>query len=267
VGALDRGRLMQAATTAVVGVGGVLESVSCQSPVTVRQVRAEHPGTCALCVVGSAAGPLTGDHLSLDLTLRPGARATLAATGASLAQGDNGGSGRLETRVQLGAAAVLHARPAAVIVAAGGSVDVRLDIELADDANIEWRELLVLGRSGETPGKATLHWNVTRSGRPVLRQTVDLTDPTLTAWPGMLAGGRVIASAFLSGPDVVAQTRIASETAVAARLDANTCLVTVLGTDVSEVSAHLDALCMDLTLSGGRLVGATCHTTVQTTAS
>ena len=91
----------------------------------------------------------------------------------------------------------------------------------------------------------------------MLRQTVDLTDPTLTAWPGMLAGGRVIASAFLSGPDVVAQTRIASETAVAARLDANTCLVTVLGTDVSEVSAQLDALCMDLTLNGGRLVGAT----------
>src|SRR3954469_20491631 len=105
---------MKAVTTAVVGVGGVLESVSCQSPVTVRKVHADNPDTCALCVVGTAAGPLAGDELALNLTLRPRARATLTAAGASLAQGDGRGRGRLSTRVCLGDGAHLEGRPGSV---------------------------------------------------------------------------------------------------------------------------------------------------------
>ena len=45
----------------------------------------------AVRLVGTAAGPLAGDDLSLSLLLAPGARASLGATGASLAQGRDGG--------------------------------------------------------------------------------------------------------------------------------------------------------------------------------
>ena len=70
----------------------------CEPPLTLRQIRSDDGGTCALCVVGTAAGPLAGDDLALDLTLRPGAVATLQAAGAGLAQG-TGGSRALRTTV------------------------------------------------------------------------------------------------------------------------------------------------------------------------
>ena len=78
---------MIARTTAVIEPGGVLAELSCAPPLTLRQGRGDDPGRCELRLVGSAAGPLAGDDLSLSLRLRAGARAALRATGASLAQG------------------------------------------------------------------------------------------------------------------------------------------------------------------------------------
>jgi urease accessory protein len=234
---------VRALTTAVVDPGGVLARVDCQPPVTLRQVRGDDPDVCALCLVGTAAGPLAGDELVLELELRDGARASLQAAGANVAQGRHDGAGRITTVARLGAGAALVARPGAVIVGSGSQVDVTVQLVLAADSHIEWRELVVLGRSAETPGSATLRWDVTRGGRPVLRQLVDLTDPAAAAWPGLLAGGRVIASALTSGPDVSADTRVLSPTAVAARLDAHTQLITVLGIDAAAVARQLDELC------------------------
>jgi urease accessory protein len=230
---------MRAVTTAVVNTGGRLESVVCQPPLTLRQVHSDEPECCALCLVATSAGPLAGDDLEFNLTLRSGACATLQATGASLAQGDSSGESRLRTRVILDEDANLRGRPGPVVVAAGGRVDVAVALDLAAGAHIQWQELVVLGRTSQAKGAATLRWDVTRAGRPLLRQVVDLTDPVLTAWPGMLSGGRVIASALISGPDVLARTVVASDTAVAARLDENTVLVTVLGSDAAVVSRAL----------------------------
>ena len=76
---------MIARTTAVIEPGGVLGELACAPPLTLRQVHGE--GRCELRLVGTAAGPLAGDDLSICLQLRAGARATLRATGASVAQG------------------------------------------------------------------------------------------------------------------------------------------------------------------------------------
>ncbi len=69
---------MIARTTAVVEAGGVLGELACAPPLTLRQVHGADrcgQGRCELCLVGTAAGPLAGDDLSICLTLRPGARA------------------------------------------------------------------------------------------------------------------------------------------------------------------------------------------------
>jgi urease accessory protein len=227
---------MKATTTAVVQRGGRLGHLNCQPPLTLRQVRSDDDGTCALCLVGTAAGPLAGDDLTLELTLRAGARATLQAAGASLAQG-GGGTRTMRTTVTLEAGAALVARPAPLIVAHGGRVDVAIVIELADDAAVEWHELLVLGRSGESPGTVTLRWDVTRAGRPVLRQFIDLADPALAKWRGMTHGARVLATRLVSDPSTSATTIVHSPTAVTARLDQHTTLTTVLGDDASQVDA------------------------------
>ena len=151
-----------------------------------------------------------------------GARATLQAAGASLAQG-TGGAARCAPRVTLDAGARLAAGPAPLIVAHGSRVDVTVSIDLAADAAVDWHELLVLGRTGEPPGAATLRWDVTRAGRPVLRQFVDLADPLLAAWRGhdqrRAACWRPHWSATRRS---TARTVVHSPTAVTARLDDHT---------------------------------------------
>ncbi|WP_347056878.1 urease accessory protein UreD [Blastococcus sp. HT6-30] len=203
---------------------GVLAELSSRPPLTLRQVRAR-PGTVGLCLVGTAAGPLDGDELRLTVDVADDARAELVAAGASIAQG---GASRMATSVRLGAGARLDADPGPLIVSAGARVDVDLSIDVEPTSTLVWRELVVLGRTGEPPGRATLRWDVTRGGLPVLRQHVDLADPALAGWHGSTAGCRVLVSELRIGPDVDARTVVHSPTAVTQRLADGATLTTVL---------------------------------------
>jgi urease accessory protein len=226
-----------ARTTAVVEAGGVLGELACAPPLTLRQVHGAGQGRCELRLVGTAAGPLAGDDLSIGLQLRAGARATLRATGASLAQGRAGqGAGSLSIRADLAERANLVADPGALIVCRGSRVDVRLELALGAGAAVDWRELIVLGRAGEPPGHATLRWDVTRLGRPVLRQFVDLD-------LGLTAGRRVLACALISDPVSAPRTVVVSPVAVAQRVDDDTLLVSVLDDDAARATRQLDDLC------------------------
>ena len=216
----------------------MLGEVRCAPPLTVRQVFGEGRGAgwCELGLVGTAAGPLAGDDLSLSLSLRAGAKAALRATGASLAQG-GGGRAALSIRADLGEGAELFGDPGALIVCQGSRVDVRLGLALGPGAAVDWRELIVLGRTGEPPGHATVRWDVTRAGRPVLRQFVDL------GLAGLTAGRRVLACALISDPAGAARTVVASPAAVAQRVDDHTLLVTVLDDDAALATRRLEDLC------------------------
>ncbi len=237
-----------ARTSAVIEPGGVLGELCCAPPLTLRQVRSDAADRCELRLVGTAAGPLAGDDLSVSLRLRPGARAALAATGASLAQGRDraGGAAALAIRAELADGADLVADPGTLVVCQGSRVDVRVELTLGAGATVRWRELIVLGRTGEPAGQATLRWDVTRLGRPVLRQFVDLADPALTTWGGLTGRRRVLACALIcdSDPAWAARTVVASATAVAQRVDDHTVLVTVLDDDAAHAARQLDELCV-----------------------
>ncbi|SDI85226.1 urease accessory protein [Frankineae bacterium MT45] len=225
-------RTLQAAASVVVDAGARLTEVISAPPLTIRRIFSEQPDVCALCLVGSAAGPLPGDDLSLSLEIRDGARASLIAAGASIAQGRAASAPRpasLRTTVTVGDHASLDADPGALIVCAGSHVDVSLEIALQPTSTLIWRELLVLGRSGEAPGSATLRWSVTRGGEPLLRQFLDLADPSLVAWPGLLAGQRRVRTELRVGPDVVAETVVHSATDVTQRVADQATLRTTLG--------------------------------------
>jgi urease accessory protein len=236
-----------ARTTAVVEAGGVLGEVDCAPPLTLRQVYSEVRDRCELRLVGTAAGPLAGDDLSVWVRLRPGAKATLRATGASVAQGrGQAGAAALSIRADLADGTDLVADPGALVVCRGSRIDVRVELTLGAGAAVEWRELIVLGRTGEPPGRATLSWDVTRLGRPVLRQFVDLdpeTGPARSAWASLTAGCRVLACALIAGPAAGPDTVVAAPTAVAQRVDDHTLLVTVLDDDAARATRRLDELC------------------------
>jgi len=238
-----------ARTQVVVEAAGRLGRLHAEPPLTVRRVHAERADSCALCLVGTAAGPLAGDDLALELRLEPYARATLTAAGAAIAQGSprsggrhDGAASRLAMDVILGEHAVLEADPGPLVVCAGARVDVQVAISMTASASVRWRELIVLGRTGAPPGAATIRWDVERDGRAVLRQYVDLTDPRFMAWPGLLAGRRVVASAFVAGPEVAASLVIAGPTAMAQPLDRHALLITVLADDAASALRQLDEL-------------------------
>ncbi len=231
---------MKAHTRAVVHPGGRLGELRCTPPLTLRRVRADRPDECALCLVGSAAGPLAGDELIADLSIEAGARATLTATGASIAQGRGGPAASLAWHVEVGAGAHLRADPGPLIVCVGSRVDVDLELTIAADSHLEWRELVVLGRSTDPdPGAATIGWDVARAGRPLLRQSIDLSGPT---WARLTGGHRVLATALLTGPQVAARTVVRTRTAVAQEVDEHTVLITVLGDSAAAVTRDLVAL-------------------------
>jgi urease accessory protein len=227
-----------ARTTAVIEPGGVLGEVRCAPPLTLRQVRGEQ--RCELRLVGTAAGPLAGDDLALSLVLRPGARATLRAAGASVAQGvEGGGTATLAIRAELGEGADLVADPGALIACTGSRTEVRVEIALGAGARVDWRELIVLGRTGEPPGRVTLRWDVTRCGAPVLRQFTEL-DPGLR---GLTGGKRVLACALVSDPAAAVRTVAESPTAAAQRVGPGTLLVSVLEDDAARAVRRRDDLC------------------------
>lgn len=196
---------MISTAVAVIAAAGGLRELRSAPPLTLRQIIAESDGTCALCLVGSAAGPLPGDDLTLRIEVEPEARATLVASGATIAQG-SGAAARMRIEVEVGEQASLDADPGALIVCTGARVDVTVAIRLAPTASLHWREAVVLGRSGEPAGASVLEWDVRRDSRPLLRQRIDLTDADLVRWPGLLGDRRIVTSELRVGPKVDART-------------------------------------------------------------
>jgi len=238
---------MIARSRAVAAPGGRLIELACQPPLTVRQIAAAGPGVCALCLVGTAAGPLAGDDLTLRLEVLPGASASLQAAGAAIAQGRAGGAASsLRLQAVVGAGGCLRADPGALIVRAGGRIAAHVEIDLGAHAQLEWHELIFLDTRQAPPGAApaaTLRWDVTREGVPLLRQLIDLTSAESFRDAFMLAGRRVLASALLSGNAVRGQTIIARPTAVAQQLADSTVLITVLADDAATAQQQVADLC------------------------
>ncbi len=228
---------------AVVAAPARLEVLASKPPLTLRRVHDDDDEVCALCLVGTAAGPLAGDDLTLSLHLRAGARARLAATGAMIAQGRAAGRrSTVRTQVCLDSGAQLTADPGPLIVCAGARVDLGVRIDLAVDATVSWRETVVLGRAGAPAGSATITWDVTVAGAPLLRQALDLSDAYAQRSPSLLAGATVMASELLVGPQIDARTVIASPRAAAQQLSEHAVLLTVLADDAATAATQLDAL-------------------------
>ena len=86
---------MIATAHAIIDGPDVLRHVRSEPPLTLRHVIGADRATCALCLVGSAAGPLSGDELHLRLEVGDDASASLVASAATIVQGRDGAVTRL----------------------------------------------------------------------------------------------------------------------------------------------------------------------------
>lgn len=130
-------------------------------------VRATGRGVVHL--VGTAAGPLGGDVVELRITAGPGARLAVRSTAATVVL-----TGASTTTVTLDVAGTLDLALEPTVVTAGAVHETAVLARLDPGATLRLTEQVVLGRSGEGPGRWSGTVRVERAGEPVLHTTQEL---------------------------------------------------------------------------------------------
>ncbi|MGF1661121.1 MAG: urease accessory protein UreD [Kineosporiaceae bacterium] len=200
-------------------------------------------GAARVHLVGAAAGPLAGDEVRVILEVGPGAALEVGSAGASIVLPGRSPGGRAEVRTEIRVAAGgrldLACEP--TVVSAGADLRTALTVDAAPEAVVTVRDVVVLGRHGEPPGRWTARVSAAVGGLPVLRSTQH----------GILAsarGARAVAAVLAlvstgqdgGDPAVAARAvRSGDSWAVAAPLPAGGWSATAWGPDVIETYAAL----------------------------
>lgn len=179
----------------------VLSDLRSAAPLTLlpqRSLLRRGAGTAVVHLVSSATAPLGGDDLSLEVCVGPGAHLQLRGIAATLAlPGHRGERSRAHVHFDIDVNASVEFLPEPTVVTLRASHSSLFTARLADSARLRQREVLVLGRVGESPGNLDSTVEVVRGETPLLRQRIDIGDPALTASAAYLAGHRVLATELL----------------------------------------------------------------------
>jgi urease accessory protein len=140
------------------------------------------------------AGPLGGDHDRVELRVGRGVRLEMVPIAATLALP---GRSTLEVVATVEGELVLDEPP--LIVAEGADVTRRVTIALADGAIATVREIVVLGRAGEGPGRLDSVTRVTLAGAPLLHDALRIEPAADDAYVALPPGHRVVGIACLLG--------------------------------------------------------------------
>jgi urease accessory protein len=132
-------------------------------------------------LVATAFGPLGGDDAEIRLVVEEGARLTVRSVAAAIALPSRGKPRASAQRIAATVGGTLDLRLEPTVVAAGAHHLAELAAELADGATLTATEQVLLGRTGEEPGRWTGTTRIERAGRPLLHTTVGL-GPGEPAW-------------------------------------------------------------------------------------
>ena len=145
------------------------------------QLAVRRTGPASVHLVATAFGPLGGDDAEVSLVVEEGARLTVRSVAAALALPARDGAFPSAQRMIATVAGTLDLRLEPTVVAARAHHLVQLMTELADGATFTATERVLLGRTGEEPGRWTGTARIERAGRPLLHTTVGL-GPGEPAW-------------------------------------------------------------------------------------
>ncbi|MCA2183417.1 urease accessory protein UreD [Nonomuraea glycinis] len=177
-------------------------------PLTLRQT-----GPHSVHLISTAAGPLGGDRLELDLDVAPGTTLELGSVASTLVLPGPGESRTLIT-ARVGAGATLRFTPEPTVLAAGCAHRIEVGLTLASDARVLWREEIVFGRYGEQPGRCHARFDATLDGRPLLRQEFTVGTPALDTSPAVYGDARCVGTTLIAGPVPLAEAVVADGVAV-----------------------------------------------------
>ena len=130
-------------------------------------------GLDRVALVPEQAVLLADDSVSVWVRVGAGRALEIVEPGGTVAYAMRGRQARWDTTVEIeaGGSLVWHGEP--FVVAAGADVRRSLTADLAAGTSLVLRETLVLGRSGEVPGRLRCRTDVTRDGSPLLVEELD----------------------------------------------------------------------------------------------
>lgn len=210
-------------------------------------VRRTGPATVHL--VGTAAGPLGGDVVEIDLVVRAGARLEVEGVAATVALPGAAGDGATwVVTADVADGADLRCAPQPLVVSRGAVLRTTTRLALAPTARADVVEQIVLGRHGEPGGTWSGRLVADVGGVPVVRQTQSSHLLAAGPYPPGAGPPRALVSRLLLGGAPVAGPAT-SGAAVLCPLAAGGTLLTAyaadLGTalrDLTDVRADVRAV-------------------------
>ena len=202
--------------------GRVLVAVECAGECSVvRRVAEAGPsrlrfpttrtGTPEGVLINTAGGLASGDRMSVDATVGPGAALVLTSAAAEKVYRSTGPDTRVETRLAVGAGARLEWLPQETILFDRSRFGRVLAAEVHPDGTALLYEATVFGRqaSGEELRDAVFResWRVRRGGRLVYADAIRLAGPVgaLLGRPAVANGARALATTLYVAPDAEAR--------------------------------------------------------------
>jgi urease accessory protein len=196
----------------------------------------------AVYLVGGAAGPIGGDTLDLRIEVREGAFLCVRTTAATVAlPGPDDAESVLTVTATVSAGARLEYLPEPVVVAVGARHATVFRVALAEGASLLLRDELILGRHGEPGGTSRTSLRVDYGGRPLLRQSLEVTGTEAASLgPAILAGHRAAGTLLHAGPGAGADQPAHADAEVAVMpLAGPGILVTALANDAVALRRRL----------------------------
>ncbi len=207
------------------------------APVSLR------PTPDGLHLVASAAGPLGGDVVAIDVRVGADAALTVRTAAASLAlPGRDGAPSAVTVTAEVGPGGSLRWLPEPLVAVAGCRHTASATVRLADGATLVWRDEVMLGRHGEPPGDVVTRLAVDVAGRPLTRHELR-AGPSAPGWdgPGALGPCRAAGSLLVAGPGHRAgEPAVLSPTAATLPLDGPATLTTATAPDAPTLRRLLD---------------------------
>jgi urease accessory protein len=208
-------------------------------PLTVR----ESGGVVHL--VGSAAGPVGGDDLSLSIGVGEGASLTVRNVAASMVfPGPRGERSTMRVDAEVAGGGVLHWLPQPMVLVRGCDHRAAVSMSLTSTSTVVWREEIVLGRRGEDTGSLLTRFRVDLDGHALLRSDMTLGP----AWPGSAGpagtnGAVCVGVLFVFGQALgCLPTPPEGTRAAVAELSPGATLVTIASDNTLALATLLDAL-------------------------
>jgi urease accessory protein len=208
--------------------------LSSSPPLTFRQT-----GPRTVHLVSTAAAPLGGDVLEVDLDVAPGTALEVGSVAGTLVLPGPGESSMLVT-ARVGAGATLRFAPEPTVLAAGSAHRMTVRLELEGDARVLWREEIVFGRYGEGPGRCQARFDATHDGRPLLRQEFTVGEAALDASPAVYGGARCVGNTFVAGQDPSLERAVTREGVAVLPLAGPGILVSALAPGAVELRERLE---------------------------